>query len=97
MYKEKCREGVIDRVVDENTVIGRGFFKKGTDFNKYLGLKVQEVNEQGKQTRQGILESSFGKTGKYKVTFREQQKATGQGEGEGEGEASKGSKLLLPL
>jgi len=32
---------VIDRVQDQHSVIGRGFFKKETNFTVFLGLKVE--------------------------------------------------------
>ncbi len=55
---------VIDRVQDEYTVIGRGFFKKETDLTIFLGLKVEASTGEV-----GVLESPFGKTGKFKVHF----------------------------
>ncbi|ELR21543.1 selenocysteinespecific elongation factor, putative [Acanthamoeba castellanii str. Neff] len=64
LYKHKQREGVIDRVQDEYTVIGRGFFKKETDLTIFLGLKVEASTGEV-----GVLESPFGKTGKFKVHF----------------------------
>ncbi|CAI5998752.1 unnamed protein product [Closterium sp. NIES-64] len=43
VYKLKTREGVIDRVVDSHSLIGRGLFKKETDISKFVGLKVTTV------------------------------------------------------
>jgi len=64
LYKPKHREGVIDRVQDQHSVIGRGFFKKETNFTVFLGLKVEASTGE-----MGVLEAPFGKTGKYKVSF----------------------------
>ncbi|KAH9259061.1 hypothetical protein BASA81_002681 [Batrachochytrium salamandrivorans] len=67
-YKEK--RGVVDRVsAGEVELIGKGMFKKDEDMSAYLNLGV--VVEEDK----GVLESSFGKTGKFKINFRSKTKA----------------------
>lgn len=40
VYRMKQKQGQIDRVVDEFTVIGKDLFKKETDFSLFIGLKV---------------------------------------------------------
>jgi selenocysteine-specific elongation factor len=65
IYKRKQREGTIDRVLDSHTVIGKGLFKKQTDLQPFIGLKIRREPS----GEEGRLESSFGKTGKYKVHF----------------------------
>ncbi|CAI5475388.1 unnamed protein product [Closterium sp. Yama58-4] len=65
VYKLKSREGVIDRVVDSHSLIGRGLFKKETDISKFVGLRVTTV-----EGAQGTIQSPFGKSGKFKVVFQ---------------------------
>jgi len=64
IYKIKNKEGTIDRVVDEYTIIGKDLFKKETDINIFVGLKVKRSTGE-----EGVIESSFGKSGKFKVRF----------------------------
>eukprot|EP01113_Clastostelium_recurvatum_P045101 TRINITY_DN7700_c0_g1_i2.p3 TRINITY_DN7700_c0_g1~~TRINITY_DN7700_c0_g1_i2.p3 ORF type:complete len:111 (-),score=25.01 TRINITY_DN7700_c0_g1_i2:959-1291(-) len=67
MYVQtKCKQGIIERVQDEYTLIGKDLFKRETDMNMFVGMKV--TLEDG---RVGAIESSFGKSGKFKATFRE--------------------------
>jgi len=63
-FKMKQREGVVERVVDDNTVIGKGMFKKETDLSMFAGMSV--VTGDGEV---GKIEGGFGKSGKYKVYF----------------------------
>ena len=79
VYKTRTRTGVVDRVVDDDQIIGRGLFKKDTDQSLFMNLKL--VTDDGAV---GIIESSFGKTGKFKVTFRT-----------GHGGVSPGARLTL--
>ncbi|GJP34601.1 hypothetical protein CLOM_g19027 [Closterium sp. NIES-68] len=65
VFKLKSREGVIDRVVDSHSLIGRGLFKKETDITKFVGLRVTTV-----EGTQGTIQSPFGKSGKFKVVFQ---------------------------
>jgi selenocysteine-specific elongation factor len=46
IYKTKVKKGIIDRIVDDNTIIGKDLFKKETDINIFVGLKI--VLETGK-------------------------------------------------
>ncbi|KAF2069618.1 hypothetical protein CYY_009066 [Polysphondylium violaceum] len=62
VFKEKSKQGSIDRIHNENTIIGKNLFQKDTDMTSFIGMKI--VFEDGTT---GILESSFGKTGKVKV------------------------------
>ena len=63
-FKMKQREGTVERVQDENTVIGKGMFKKETDLTMFTGMKVW--TERGEV---GTIEGGFGKSGKFKVHF----------------------------
>eukprot|EP01102_Stenamoeba_stenopodia_P016219 TRINITY_DN5645_c0_g1_i2.p1 TRINITY_DN5645_c0_g1~~TRINITY_DN5645_c0_g1_i2.p1 ORF type:complete len:441 (-),score=109.62 TRINITY_DN5645_c0_g1_i2:9-1331(-) len=65
IYKPKQKEGGIDRVTDERTLIGKNLFKKETNINLFIGLKVQRSSDGSV----GVIESAFGKSGKFKVFF----------------------------
>jgi len=60
----KQREGAIDRIVDEYVLIGRNLFKKETKMALFIGLSV---TVDGKT---GVIDSSFGSSGKFKVRFQ---------------------------
>ncbi len=62
IYKEKSKEGVVERRHDEYTLIGRALFKKETNIDLFVGLRVKlSTGETGK------IESSFGQSGKFKI------------------------------
>jgi len=85
IFKRRSKEGQVDRVQDESTVICKNLFNPGTDMNLFLGMKVQ-LGEAGPI---GRIDSTFGKA-KFKCVF------TDHGLGlEGLQEACKGSKLYL--
>ncbi|CAD7700999.1 unnamed protein product [Ostreobium quekettii] len=66
VFKWKEKTGVIDRVQpDGKTAICRNLLKKGTDLRAFMGLKVVAGNGSP-----GVLESTFGTTGKVKVFFQ---------------------------
>jgi len=65
IYKMKHREGVIERIeADGKTAICRGMFGKDSDLTKFLGLAVS-----GPAGQRGVLQSTFGKSGKFKAYF----------------------------
>eukprot|EP00898_Chlorokybus_atmophyticus_P005046 jgi/Chlat1/5542/Chrsp369S00410 len=66
VYKVKQRQGVIERVVDSTSVIGKNMFKKETDINLFSNLQVTAAGG-----RSGVIQGSFGKSGKFKVVFRD--------------------------
>ena len=65
IYKRKEKLGFIDRLVDSQTIIGRDLFQKETNINAFVNFKV-ELSPTGEQ---GLIESSFGQSGKFKVRF----------------------------
>ena len=69
IFKRKLKEGQIDRVQDERTVICKGLFKAGTDMNLFVGMQVQ-LGDEGPV---GRIEGTFGKT-KFKCVFPENEK-----------------------
>ncbi len=62
VYKLKSKEGSVERVHDEYTVIVRSLFKKETNIDLFVGLKVKLSTGE-----QGTIEGSFGQSGKLKV------------------------------
>lgn len=65
IFKEKMKEGSIQRIVNENEIIVSNLFKKeSTNRELFVGLKV--CLESGDE---GIIESTFGQTSKMKVRF----------------------------
>ena len=75
VYKLKSREGSIERIEPDGcTAVCKGMFGKDSDLTRFLGMKIFL---KGQQQRQGILEGSFGKSGKFKVRFSEKIVNTG--------------------
>lgn len=62
VYKIKKREGIVERKVDEYTVICRNLFKKETNMDAFVGLKVTLSSGE-----QGVIEGGFGQGGKAKI------------------------------
>ncbi|XP_048856282.1 selenocysteine-specific elongation factor [Brienomyrus brachyistius] len=66
LYKTKQREGQVERVTDDYTVIGRNLFKKETNLQLFVGLKVALSTGET-----GIIEGGFGQSGKFKIRVPE--------------------------
>lgn len=64
--KEKHREGNVERVTDDYTVIGRNLFKKETNLQLFVGLKVTLSSGES-----GVIEGGFGQSGKVKIRIPE--------------------------
>ncbi|XP_022081004.1 selenocysteine-specific elongation factor-like [Acanthaster planci] len=62
IYKNKSREGVVDRMMDEYSIIGRSLFKKETNLQIFVGLKVELSTGE-----EGVIEGGFGQSGKFKI------------------------------
>eukprot|EP00301_Raphidiophrys_heterophryoidea_P022115 c6351_g1_i1.p1 GENE.c6351_g1_i1~~c6351_g1_i1.p1 ORF type:complete len:572 (-),score=148.73 c6351_g1_i1:33-1607(-) len=65
-FKNKQKEARVDRVTDENNVIGKDLITKGKDITAFVGLKL--TTEKGVA---GKIDDSFGKSGKFKARFSE--------------------------
>ncbi len=65
IFKSKCREGIVDRVQDERTVIGKALFKKETKMDLFTSMKVRLSTGEV-----GVIEGTFGTTGKFRVACR---------------------------
>ncbi|XP_045079779.1 selenocysteine-specific elongation factor-like isoform X2 [Coregonus clupeaformis] len=66
IYKTKYKEGQVERVTDNYTVIGRNLFKKETNLQLFVGLKVTLSTGEA-----GVIEGGFGQSGKFKIRVPE--------------------------
>ncbi|CAL1608035.1 unnamed protein product [Knipowitschia caucasica] len=66
IYKSKQREGQVERITDDYTVIGRSLFKKETNLQLFVGLKVTLSSGE-----HGVIEGGFGQSGKFKIRIQE--------------------------
>ncbi|KAM5148547.1 selenocysteine-specific elongation factor [Mantella aurantiaca] len=62
VYKTKHKEGQVERVNDDYSVIGRSLFKKETNIQLFVGLRVRLSSGED-----GVIEGSFGQSGKFKI------------------------------
>ncbi|XP_037379992.1 selenocysteine-specific elongation factor [Talpa occidentalis] len=62
VYKLKHKHGLVERAMDDCSVIGRSLFKKETNIQLFVGLKVQLSTGE-----QGVIDSAFGQSGKFKI------------------------------
>ena len=62
VFKTKVREGLVERCQDEYTLIGKNLFKKETNIQMFVGLKVTLSSGE-----KGIIEGGFGQSGKFKI------------------------------
>ncbi|XP_019360491.1 PREDICTED: selenocysteine-specific elongation factor isoform X1 [Gavialis gangeticus] len=62
VYKLKHKEGQVERVIDDYSVIGRSLFKKESNIQIFVGLKVKLSTGED-----GIIEGGFGQSGKFKI------------------------------
>lgn len=66
LYKNKMKTGIVDRVVNDFEIIGKCMFKKETNVEQFVGLKVKLSTGES-----GIIDGSFGKSGKIKIRIPE--------------------------
>ena len=64
IFKHKQRTGMVDRIHDAETLIGRSLFKKETVLDAFAGLTVTLSTGE-----KGIIEGGFGQSGKFKIRF----------------------------
>lgn len=66
VYKTKTKQGNVQRVVNSHELIATNLFKKDTDRSKFLRMKCRlDTGEVG------VIEDSFGLSGKVKITFKD--------------------------
>ncbi|RKP07749.1 P-loop containing nucleoside triphosphate hydrolase protein [Thamnocephalis sphaerospora] len=66
IFKDKMRTAVVDRVVDEYTVIARGLVQREAKLDKFIGMLVTLPHG-----IQGRIESTFGQSGKFRIRLSE--------------------------
>uniref|UniRef100_A0A3P9P8A2 Selenocysteine-specific elongation factor n=1 Tax=Poecilia reticulata TaxID=8081 RepID=A0A3P9P8A2_POERE len=66
IFKTKHKEGQVERVTDDYSVIGRSLFKKETNLQLFVGLKVTLSTGES-----GVIEGGFGQSGKFKIRVQE--------------------------
>ena len=62
VIKQRSKEGLVERQVDQFTLICRGLFKKESNVDAFLGLKVTLSTGET-----GFIEGGFGQSGKFRV------------------------------
>jgi len=62
VIKERLKEGVVERQVDQFTLVCRGLFKKESKVDAFVGLKITLSTGEA-----GFIEGGFGQSGKFKV------------------------------
>ncbi|XP_045614553.2 selenocysteine-specific elongation factor [Procambarus clarkii] len=62
VYKNKNKEGIIERLVNDSEVIVKNLLKKDTNVQLFMGLKVQLSTGED-----GTIVGTFGQSGKLKV------------------------------
>ena len=62
IFKTKGKEGIVERIADDYSVIVKSLFKKETNLQTFTNLKVQLSSGET-----GVIEGSFGQSGKVKV------------------------------
>ena len=68
VFKEKVKEGQVERANNECEVICKGMFKKETNLALFSGLKVTLSTGEN-----GVIGEPFGQSGKFKVRIPGQQ------------------------
>jgi len=66
IYKDKQKEGIVERASNEYEVIVKDLIKKETNLELFTGLKVELSTGE-----KGVIEGSFGQSGKIKVRVME--------------------------
>lgn len=62
VYKNKSKEGVVERLANDSEVIVKNLLKKDTNIQLFLGLKVKFSTGE-----EGMIDGTFGQSGKLKV------------------------------
>ena len=76
LYKEKRKEGAIDRIQPSGELIGRGMFEAAEEVSRYTGM---HVSVEGVPGAAGRIEGGFGKGGKCRVYVTAGTGASGGG------------------
>lgn len=65
LFKDKVKKGVVDRVIDNYTVIVKDLFAKEMDIQQFVGKEIILGNGDV-----GKIDGAFGKSGKIRVIFK---------------------------
>ncbi|XP_055858987.1 selenocysteine-specific elongation factor [Episyrphus balteatus] len=66
IYRNKLKQGTIQRVVNDNQIIVQNLFKKDGNRDVYVGKRIELSTGEC-----GVIESTFGQTSKVKINFPE--------------------------
>ena len=95
VFKNKSKEGIVERAVNEQEVIVKDLFKKETNIELFAGLSVKLSSGET-----GTLEGSFGQSGKVKVRVMqglEKETIARVGTGKKKGEQQQGEPVLATI
>jgi len=67
VFKAKRKEGIVERMTDPYSVIAKGLFRKESKIDAFVNLRVS-LSLAGEI---GIIEGSFGQSGKFKIRIPE--------------------------
>lgn len=62
IFKIKNKEGIVERIANEYEIIGKNLFKKETNIQNFVGLKVSLSTGE-----EGFIDGCFGQSGKVKI------------------------------
>ena len=62
IYKTKTREGVVERMADDYSVVAHSLFKRETNIQSFVGMKIRLSTGE-----EGMIEGGFGQSGKVKI------------------------------
>lgn len=62
VFKQKERSGVVERQHDESTLIVTGLFKKETNLDLFVNMKIELSTGE-----KGVIEGGFGSSGKVRI------------------------------
>jgi len=74
VFKAKRKEGIVERMTDPYTIIAKGLFRKESKIDAFVNLRVL-LSLAGEV---GIIEGSFGQSGKFKIRIPEGLKEESQ-------------------
>ena len=74
VVKEKIRRGKVDRVTDGRNLIVRELFNKETAQEVFMNKPVEVRIEETGERIEGVINGTFGKSGKQKVQLKEEYK-----------------------
>lgn len=66
IFKMKSKEGIVERMMDDHSVIVKSLFKKETNLQTFINLKVKLSTGED-----GVIEGGFGQSGKIKVWVKD--------------------------